>query len=693
MMMNLRLTGFHFFLFAFLALPFFLKGQQFSETIQPHSWLGQVHTPKGDLHMLLIFVRFGDKDLMPNAKIWPNESAEGILPDMAAGNVNQLFHNDPGLIGSLPEQNISDFYYAMSGGTFRITADVFPVQVPVQLVPTKGGNFFSRQRDMNNEAIKWIAENYPDFDWSRYDRRKNGSNYTDDNQAFRPDSILDYVLFLYRDPGSTGMGASGSISIPNSPYSIRDGQTGIKAYSDAEHNWEYFKHEFAHNLFGCPHYMGANGADGTKYYVSKGWGLMAAWHSPFFTANAWESWWLGWMDTQTISRNGTYSLKDYVTERDAIRIRIPGTQDYLWLENHQKISPWDDKIFFMDPAKGHPQSAKGLYAYVVSEAGADRNQPKLSPFDVHHANMIKMLNGEGNFDYRPTGDSIQTEYFPSIVWEKAASNPIAGQNDLQMIRFDVNGDGKIPVNVSHGNKDGGAGEHYEIWGERINGKNEVSYNCTGDEKDGFQIGDEISLSGIIPALNYPEFHRDQENLDPFVLNGIQIRIISETDGSFNLEIRFDDWEIRSDKRWCGNLRLPGTDFDDPDKYLTIGEGINLQLDLGGTPDRIGINPETGTLTNPTLLSVEANRGISLSPGSRLTVENFSSLELNGNAQIVIESGAVLEVRSGGKLWLKDRSRIIVRRGGKLIVQRDGKLHKMNDAEIGVESGGKLKIKS
>ncbi|TAE51780.1 MAG: hypothetical protein EAZ89_09620, partial [Bacteroidetes bacterium] len=298
---------------------------------QPFSPKGEVHTPTGDLHMLVIFVRYENASRMSSQREWPDVSVEGVLPEMAMGEPNALFCADPQRLGRERMRNLSDYYYAMSGGAFRITADIFPIQVPVKYVPETGANFFSRQEKMNQAAVTWIAQNYPDFDWSRYDRRKNHPGFVQDNSASVPDGILDYVVFMHREFGSTGMGSSGGIAIPGSTLRIQDGHTGIRSYADAAHNWEYFKHEFAHNLYNCPHYLGANNADGNRFYTQKGWGLMSAWHAPFFSANAWECWWLGWLEPQQVSKNDRYYLRDFVTGRDAIRIQLPGTQDVLWI--------------------------------------------------------------------------------------------------------------------------------------------------------------------------------------------------------------------------------------------------------------------------------------------------------------------------------------------------------------------------
>lgn len=650
---------------------------------------GDTHTPKGDLHVLLIFVRYTGADLMKDKKTWVNVSKEGVLPDMAVGEINDLFHSDPESLETEQSTfNMSDFYYTMSGGDFRLTGDVFPIQVPVAYIGENKRNFFARQSQMNQAAINWIAENYPDFDWAKYDNRKNKPGYKFDNSQTEPDGILDYVIFMHRAPGSTGMGSSGSLKIPGSDLRIQHGHTGIRSYSNPEHNWEYFKHEFAHNLYGCPHYLGANGADGDKYYPQKGWGMMAAWHAPFFTANAWESWWMGWMDIQEATENGTYHLRDFLTERDAIRIAIPGTQDYLWLENHQKRDQWDDKVFFKDTVKGEPQSAKGIYAYVVGAPGAKQSQPRLNPFNRKHANMIKMLNAEGNFDYRLSGENIHTGYFMSPVLEKVAPNPFSGQNTFQSIRLDYDKNGRIVVGMAHGNSDGGSRESKELWAEMIDGEAVCHIGCTGDENDAFGVGDELGLSGQQPITNYPIYNRKKQSLGPHILNGIQIKIKEEKeDGSFLLDIKFDDWAVRNLQRWCGNLLFKS--FSDH-QVLRVMKKAALHLDLSGTAIRIDPHPETGTFANPTLFTMQEGTEIVVEKKGSLILDNQSEAVLESGAKITLEKGARLIIRNQGKLSLKAGSQLHIKRGAKVFVESGGKIESEEEGLIQKDRGGKFK---
>ncbi|WNJ16035.1 hypothetical protein [Pontibacter sp. G13] len=653
-----------------LCIPFLSVAQRTSAP--DYSYFGGVHTPNGNLHILVIFIRYTDQDLMKGAKSWPNSSELGVLPSFATGDPSDFFYSDPSEIGVPPrKQNISDYYWEMSGGKFKITADVYPRQVPIPYERESGGNFFSRQKRLNQEAINWIAENDPDFDWGKYDRRKNNPFYKFDNSQSEPDSILDYVVFMHRSPGATGMGSSGNLEIPNSPYSIKSGHTGIRNYRDRKHNWDYFTHEFAHNLHSSPHYMGANSADGDRYYVNKGWGMMSGWHNPFFTANAWECWWLGWMEPQQPDSDGIYLLKDFATQHDAIRIPIPGTQEAIWLENHQTESLWDQKFYFNDSTKPHPRVGPGLYAYTLAAPGNEREKGRLNPFTRHHANLMRVYNGEGNRDYRFTGEEEKDPWgnmFP--VFAKGAANPLAGQNDFQFIRADRNGDGKIQVGMVHGNKDGKSGECWEVWFTRENGENVYSGRTTGDLDDPFLPGQTIGLSGVMPVLNYPQFSKKSQTLSPTLLNGIQIQVLEQLpDGTLKLEIRLHAWKITNEQRWCGNILISDLDT----VPLTIERKGELTIDLGGTPDRIDLHPETGTFTNPTRCQLSGKKKWIIRKKGKVIVDAFATIELGDQASLLVEKKGTLHLKKGARLMVGPEAKLWIEQGGKLILEEGAEI--------------------
>ncbi|GAB4416915.1 MAG: hypothetical protein OHK0039_26640 [Bacteroidia bacterium] len=639
---------------------------------------GQVHTPRGDLHMLIVFVRYEDRSRIASARAWPDTSGEGVLPVMATGPDNALFYSDPARLEQGPRtRNLSDYYYAMSGGRFRLTADVFPMQVPVAYVPETGGNFFDRQNRMNRAAIDWIATHYPGFDWSRYDRRTNHPAFARDNSDSPPDSVLDYVVFMHRDQGSTGMAATGNIDIAGTPYRIRDGHTGIKSYADAKHNWEYFKHEFCHNLFSAPHYLGANSADGNRYYTQKGWGLMSAWHAPFFSANAWECWWLGWLEVQEVTTSGQYLLRDLVTGRDALRIALPGTDEYLWLENHQKIDPWDDKIFYNDPRQGHPASARGLYLYTVGTQGSHRERPRLNPFAVAQANFIRLYNAQGNFDYAVRDTQLHESGLRFPVFERVTDNPIAGQNDFQFIRADFDGDGYMRVGMRHGNSDNKPEEQMDIWYEYLGDSARYTLNGTGDSLDALQPGGVLGLDGRFPLLNYPTYDRDSESLGPFILNGIRIEVLERRpNGDLLLDIDLAAWDLRSPRRWCGHLLLPADTT-----ALRLLAGADLLLDRSGTPDRHTVQGDTGLPVNPTRLRVEG----------KVQIEADASLRVGATSRLEVASGGRVRVARGGSLVLLPGATLAIGAGGVVELLPGARLRIEPGADLHLEDAGGLQV--
>ncbi|MEL7193808.1 MAG: hypothetical protein AAFO96_15285 [Bacteroidota bacterium] len=633
---------------------------------------GYVHTPKGEMHGLVIFVRFEDKSMMNGETAWPDRTEKGILPVFASGPENALFYADTKGFKGERVKNLSDFFYQMSHGQFLFTADIYPIQVPVKHIPLGGGNYFSRLRQMNEEAVRWIEENDPTFDWGKYDQRTNKRDFSSDNRGSKPDGILDYVMFMHRDYGMTGLGSPGNIAVNEGKWKIQTGHTFGESYNEPKHNWIQTLHEMAHNFFQAPHVMGANSADGNYFYTQKGWGMMAGWHSPFFVANAWEAWWLDWLPVRTITRSGTYVLKDYVSKGDAIRIPIGDTGDYLWLENHQKVDHWDQKLFYRNTSEGNISSAKGLYAYTVRSYGNDRSQPTLSPFQKAHVNMIRMHNGAGNFDYGFVDQQgNQKPHF------KIESNPFAGQNDYQYIKLDYNQDGHVCVPRIHGNKDGRACEQQEVWSDFQNDSVFKTYANTGDGDDALVEKDEIGLSGIFPITNYPEFNPKEERLAPYVLTGISIQIKRQRgNGNLVLKVKMEDWEVRKSQRWCGDLFLPGGEEKQP---LTLTSDTQINLSLSGTPNRRKVHPQTKTCSNPTLLEVGAGRQVVVEEGATLWIERNAELKLLEGAKLMLEPGSKLVVE--GTLSMGEEGILEVMTGATWKVAGEGRLNYVRQNQI------------
>ncbi len=122
-------------IYAFLLGTTLLPWQGYAQTLD--SRLGSAHTPRGHLHLLVVFVRY-DTALAPNWTSWPDNAT---LPTFAQDDspstpgMNQLFTADTTTLkNNLGYRNISQFYYEASGETFLLTADIYPQQVPINYI-------------------------------------------------------------------------------------------------------------------------------------------------------------------------------------------------------------------------------------------------------------------------------------------------------------------------------------------------------------------------------------------------------------------------------------------------------------------------------------------------------------------------------------------------------------------------------
>jgi hypothetical protein len=114
-------------------------------------------------------------------------------------------------------------------------------------------------------------------------------------------------------------------------------------------------HEFGHHLLG-PFY---------ETHMKRGsWGIMSGYGLRGQVVNSYERQKLGWIIPKQYDYNTSdpVILEDYVTTGDALLIKIPGTSRCYHIENHQRISPFDDIDWTSD--------GKGIY---VLYQGGDYN--------------------------------------------------------------------------------------------------------------------------------------------------------------------------------------------------------------------------------------------------------------------------------------------------------------------------------
>lgn len=368
-------------------------------------------------------------------------------------------------------------------------------------------------------------------------------------------------------------------------------------------------------------------------------------------------------------------LRDFFTTGDVIRIRLPYTEkagpvknQYLWLENHRFIASTDKYITFSssDPhcpdnpyAHRFPHGIPGLYAYI--QVGKDQLKGK----DIYSSNpahpnglasWILPLTAEGNWDFfydttriDPPNPSLPCNWGnTSVPIDKTRSlpNPFTGFSDL-FLTWDTNGDGKLhsgdlPIHLT------------EIRGDTLL-RTGFSF---GDWEDGFSsyTHKEISLStnpAPVPVYTYISSEGLKAPIStppaPYEnrtiwLSGLCIRILQEKpDGTMLVEIRWDDFTVRENVRWCGNIVVSPNPFTGGIS-LQVAKNKILLLDRGYSPTYYVTR--NGYFTDPTLLRIEKGAHLHLSKRSRIVLRGGSQLVLEPGAKITWEKGAKIIIEQG-----------------------------------------------
>lgn len=183
-------------------------------------------------------------------------------------------------------------------------------------------------------------------------------NHSGYNHSQTPDGVVDLIIVIYRNaiyPSGEKAQGIATLGLAEGPITL-DGKT-IKfgfpssGITNAGGFWDMWlpstKHELGHVLLGSGHPAGFL------------WGIMPGPHS---AANAYERHRLGWITYVDVTQNTTATLPDFFTTGVAYRIQVPGTtDDAFFIENHQKLSYYDDP--------NYTRTGKGLFIYQVKGTG------------------------------------------------------------------------------------------------------------------------------------------------------------------------------------------------------------------------------------------------------------------------------------------------------------------------------------
>ncbi|MGB0427631.1 MAG: hypothetical protein ACPGEC_01730, partial [Flavobacteriales bacterium] len=616
---------------------------------------------------------------------------------------SQLFYQSLDEFGKPFEVgNFSYFYDKSSLGKFKFTAECLKdpsTKKPVRIDIDPRG--LRSQYEVNKAAMDEVYRRFPNFDWMPFDQRQNQPRYQKDCSIFEPDGKPDCIIFVVRShlgmpvqvfkrrqSGWGGGIASSHLSSYKSPFEgIRFDNSGFTTSNESAKKPNtyqgLFLHEIAHKLYEAPHYCGANGEIGGYFFMQNAaYGMMNTGNRMNALANGWERWFLGWIDLdsnqsdQSIDyiADSTYSfeLEDFATAGQAIRLPIPYYPDqYLWIENHQHPSPIERGDYQGKKLSKNgelvPEPEGGIYAYIEGISGSRYQLPRYG--NDKQSNAFKLLHAGGNWDYSWTEPSKSwSNYYnnPVVIFKKEQENPLAGTNPFLSIPGDypkkwkkgAESDGEFTYSSSiHGAKfeaitflkqrnDTDTAMVYAQTG----GRNAESI-ALGNRNAFFEIGDEISLSGIVSVAGLQGYNKQAGALDPLRLNGMQVRFEQVSPTKISVILRYNDLYLRKDKRWCGSANIYPNYFDNQRPALRVCKGVNLTLDRSGT-----INTHKKQENN----SFIAESVFRLQPRAVLKLDSKSTLIIKNNTTLIIEAGA--------KLILEAKARITLESGGQLIIE-------------------------
>jgi len=647
--------------------------------------------------------------------IWPELPAlpKGQMPQ----NTNSLFDNvfDPSNI----EGYVTNYFYQASFGKLVVIGDYYPtlIRVPYnQLIGYGDTNIVNILNNVQGDIItsqgfSIMAHN---FDlWSF-------PNEPGMPKLKWPDNMIDVMMIVWRTNSKISLSSNAGMMECNKwmyPLKNKNGFNDIgKVVSRYNNAGSIVRHELSHSLLGGNSMHAGGSGGGQRWFMADvgGYGMLSSWNSISDSWNAWDRHRLGWKNpnnqyfissrwpgsNKEINSDFVYGqsfpngvaefiLRDFVSTGDAIRIMLPHTSrdvpsQYLWLENRQLNKEYIDHT--------SPRS-KGIYAYLQigkddfsDFLGNNSYLYPLTPVGNYDIELIENLKPLPNFEILNNG-IVNLNYLDVYRISEKNKNPFTGLNHLMLIPDDYNKvDGLKDVIYTN--------EVLTIRRllieEDIIANHEVMYNnpCFGTPWDAFKKGDIISMntnpapvtiatyttpyprpiSTYIYSEDYkPNFKPMLNDNRNIYLNGLYIEVVEEYDnGDIKVKIKFDDFTVNNNVRWCGDIVL--------NEKLIIDNNSSVKIDLGKTPSHPS-NP----IVHKGKKYFSRYSSFTSNIGSELIIKSGSKLEFDENSSFVLMSGAKLVIEEGAELIIKENSSFIIEAGanvlvyGKIIIDENSKI--------------------
>lgn len=650
---------------------------------------GWYMTPQGRLHILVVYAEM----LFDSGyqHLDPVKNPEGTI----GWKAGQLPKWKQWAVSKTPEEDgwMTKYFRQASFGKFQVTGDVLDtiLTIPISSVRDGRGKIVQTENFGTNHYRQAVVNKLnsirePKFLFgsklSDFDRWTYGGTGLVSTE--KPNTKIDLLMVIWRNIHVVGLGEMSGFVNPGDYGALWGMHTDMYSMFKTESMLPMviMRHEFSHMLYGGNNFHTANGGVGTRTFLSTvgGWSNMSASDACSPTWNGWDRERLNWKhpdnryvlscrcaDTgeeqdgdmvygQSQCFAGEYILRDFVTTGDAIKIKLPhlpkGVRNqYLWLENHQQVEGMVD----------HDKAlTKGLYAYI--QVGKDDRVGKYVFGGMCNYLWPLVAQGSYDFDYRPDTKGLYLS--------QSRANPLTGYTYFARHFLDADGDGKLRIT-----QDVSPRSEY-ILPERlyVEGKEVPEEFCSfmqyvqfGTKETAFRhdlhpkIGIAHNPSGT-PVYSHSGPKPLADDNRRVYLNGLSVEVLEQLeDGSLKLRIRWDDFDIPTHVRWCGDIALR--------EKVTVKRGGSITLDQGYSPQVAqAVQKIDGkdVFAEPTILEVDS--------AALLRLEKFSNLWVKPGSTLLIRKGATVEMAS--------QSAIVVERGGYVYVE-EGATVKVGKNESGI----------
>ena len=656
-------------------------------------------SPQGRLHVLVIFAEINFDSIWGNLDPTP----QGGNKRWKAGELpvwkDEMFDPRPGLPNS--KGYMTKYFDQASFGTFQVTGDYIKDVITINISDVRDrnnkvkvreayGNGLYRQtviNKVNAMGSLQTASGGSEWDFDRWTYTSTGVK----NES-KPNKKYDMVMLIWRNIHVRNLGNNSGFAQRGSIGNLFGRGSDASAVFRVSDNFPevIMRHEFSHLLYGGNNFHTASGGAGARTFMASagGWSNMSNGDCCSRVWNGWDRERMQWKNPENdyllnavcastgkdvngelaygepICNGNVVMLRDFVTSGDVLKIKLPHIPEgkknqYLWLENHQIRKGKID----------HHRLRKGLYGFI--QAGKDQRKGKGVFGGTNGYTWPLVAAGNYDFDY-----NTQAERF-ELDTDK--QNPLTGYNYIMRHPYDLNGDGKILLATDMGTR-----TEY-IWGKEVEcdgnalGEDYFCYKTCpifGIHEMGFSPYDhnKIGLSYNPPATNLYTFKSpggaSSADVRRIYLNGISVELLREDEqGNIYLKIRWDDFDLVQDLRWCGNLLLS--------EKINITAGKTLTLDQGYSP-QVPIAPQVidgkNVFAKPTVLEV--------AKGAEISLER--------NAKMVVKRGSTLLIRSGSKVRFEKKSSIEVEPGGYIFLEKGAEV-RMNGKDAGFRLNRDIKL--